>query len=108
VFTATRRIAAPKDRLATVPASGGFGLSIGRTGANFKYFLHPCDDGKHIFEFGQCQGLPEGGAATGRLEQERESSPDRLAFIHVYDRSVSQDDTYPALRKFDNILISQD
>jgi len=32
----------------------------------------------------------------------------RLAFIHVYDRSVRQADTDPAFLKFDIILISQD
>jgi hypothetical protein len=61
VFPATRRIAAPKDRPMTVPAADGFGLSIGRTGANFKYFC---------------------SHATDTVLRDHH----RLAFIHFYDR----------------------
>jgi hypothetical protein len=64
-----------------------------------------------LFDFmalcGVSRGLPEGGAAIGRLERKAASERDRLAFIRFYDRRISQAAIQPVLRKFDNILISQ-
>jgi hypothetical protein len=71
-----------------VAVAGEFGLSIGRTGANFKYF---------------CGHAVLGNAFSGLW-----SARDRLAFIRIYDRSVSQAAPQPALPKFGTILISQD